>query len=114
MEELSDLALLGIGAGALVIVYLLRVMWGLRGGKPRAQPKRRGRKPSKSNISVIVDGSNVMHWGGEPSEIVLARVILAIIAKGYEPYVIFDANVGYKLRGKYLDDAPMAQLIGLP
>ncbi|MDO7725416.1 MAG: hypothetical protein MUQ18_13870, partial [Loktanella sp.] len=80
MEELSDLALLGIGAGALVIVYLLRVMWGLRGGKPRAQPKRRGRKPSKSNISVIVDGSNVMHWGGEPSEIVLARVILAIIA----------------------------------
>ena len=114
MEELSDLALLGIGAGALVIVYLLRVMWGLRGGKPRAQPKRRGRKPSKSNISVIVDGSNVMHWGGEPSEIVLVRVILAIIAKGYEPYVIFDANVGYKLRGKYLDDAPMARLIGLP
>ena len=55
-----------------------------------------------------------MHWGGEPSEIVLVRVILAIIAKGYEPYVIFDANVGYKLSGKYLDDAPMAQLIGLP
>jgi len=62
MEELSDLALLGIGAGALVIVYLLRVMWDLRvgkpraqpkrGGKPRAQPKWRGRKPSKSNISV--------------------------------------------------------------
>jgi len=123
MEELSDLALLGIGAGALVIVYLLRVMWGLRGGKPRAQPKRggkpraqpkwRGRKPSKSKISVIVDGSNVMFLGGEPSQLVLRRVIDSLKSKDFAPYVIFDANVGYKLGDRYLDDAPMAKLIGL-
>ena len=111
MEELSDLALLGIGAGALVIVYLLRMMWGRWS---RRQPKRRGRKPSKSMVSVIVDGSNVMHWGGEPSLKVLCAVIASLKTKGFVPYVIFDANVGYKLRDRYLDDAPMAKLIGLP
>ena len=81
MSELSDLALLGIGAMALLIVYLLRVIWGLRG---RA-------KPARAQTIVIVDGSNVMHWGGDPSEAVLQRVIASLQDRGLTPYVIFDA-----------------------
>lgn len=109
MSELSDLALLEFGAAALFILYLLRVIF----GRYLAAKKRRT-KPTIGETHVIVDGSNVMHWGGEPSEFVLKRVIDSLISKGFELHVIFDANVGYKLGGSYLDDAPMAKLIGLP
>lgn len=124
MSELSDLALLGFGAIALFIIYLLRVIWGLRPAKrqplpkrqnrQRGKPRRRGRSSTKAKIRVIVDGSNVMYWGGEPSQVVLSGVITSLKSKGFAPYVIFDANVGYKLGNRYLDDAPMATLIGLP
>lgn len=105
MIDLSDLELLGVSCAALLAIYLLRVLWGR---KPALLPE-----PIAKN-GIVVDGSNVMFWGGEPSEVVLVRVILAIIAKGYEPYVMFDANVGYKLRDTYLDDAQMARIIGVP
>lgn len=124
MGELSDLALLGIGAVALFVVYLLRVIWGLRSGaltpkstarkQRKNRPKRRRGGPSKAKIRVVVDGSNVMFWGGDPSHLVLKHVIASLKSKGFSPYVIFDANVGYKLGDRYLDDAPMARLIGLP
>lgn len=104
MSELSDLALLGIGASALFFIYLLRVVWGWRG---------RAQKPRARNV-VVVDGSNVMHWGGDPSEVVLQRVIASLQDRGLTPYVIFDANVGYVLRGRHLADASMARMIGLP
>ena len=104
MSELSDLTLLGFGASALFIVYLLRVVWGRRG---RA-------KPARAQTIVIVDGSNVMHWGGDPSEVVLKRVIASLQDRGLTPYVIFDANVGYVLRGRHLADASMARMVGLP
>lgn len=98
------MALLGISVAALFVVYLLRVLWGRKPVAPKASKGKR----------VIVDGSNVMFWGGEPSLRVLTAVIGSLRAKGYAPYVIFDANIGYKLGDRYLDDAPMAKLIGLP
>lgn len=76
---------------------------------------RRLRAPAKPLHRVVVDGSNVMHWGGAPSEMVLIRVISELCRRGYSPLVIFDANVGYKLGyPRYLDDAAMARIIGLP
>ncbi|MDG1376953.1 MAG: hypothetical protein P8P56_08045 [Yoonia sp.] len=102
---MSDLILLAVGATALFVIYLVRVLW----GRGRAAPKN-----TPANDAIIVDGSNVMHWGGEPSVKVLRGVIRAVTAKGFAPYVIFDANVGYKLEGRYLDDVPMALLIGVP
>lgn len=63
---------------------------------------------------VIVDGSNVMHWGGEPSLTVLSRVLSELQNRGYGPLVYFDANVGYKLFNKHLNHKQMAQHLGLP
>lgn len=102
---MNDFELLTVCCIALFAIYLLRVIWG---PKPASVPA------SIAKNGVIVDGSNVMFWAGDPSEIVLTRVISGIIAKGYVPYVFFDANVGYKLRGKYLDEADMARIIGVP
>ena len=72
--------------------------------------KRRG----TATPNVVVDGSNVMHWGGDPSAMVLRRVIASIQERGQIPIVFFDANVGYKLADRYLDDVEMARMIGVP
>lgn len=104
MNEVSDLALLGVSAVALLVVYILRVLWGRRGATadvPATNP-------------ILVDGSNVLFWGGDPSPVVLTRVIDDLRAKGFSPFVIFDANIGYKLQDRYMDDAPMARLLALP
>lgn len=73
------------------------------------------RKARKTAPPVVVDGSNVMHWGGPaPSLAPVAEVIAALTAQGYRPGVVFDANAGYKLAGRYMDDAPLAKALGLP
>ncbi len=105
MSELSDLALLGFAALALFSIYILRVLWGWLAALA---------KPKPAQNAVIVDGSNVMFWGGDPSPVVLTRVIESLRDKGFTPYVIFDANVGYKLQDRYMDDAAMARLLALP
>ncbi len=64
--------------------------------------------------AIIVDGSNAMHWGGEPSAKSLVRVIDTLRKNDFNPIVIFDASVGYKLGDHYMDDPQMAKLIGLP
>ncbi len=78
---------------------------------------RRARQPVADKLplnGIVVDGSNVMHWGGDPSAKVLCRVIAHLEENGLTPFVIFDANVGYKLGDRYMDDGPMATLMGLP
>lgn len=79
----------------------------------------RHRKPTRpaaviARHAIVVDGSNVMHWGGAPSAKVLARVLGALQTKGYTPIVFFDASVGYRLADRYLDAGDLAGLIGLP
>ena len=64
--------------------------------------------------AILVDGSNVLHWGGEPSALVLQRVMQSLADKGYAPIVFFDANVGYLLGDRYFDEAKMAQIAGVP
>lgn len=64
--------------------------------------------------AILVDGSNVLHWGGAPSSLVLQRVVRALEDKGYVPIVFFDANVGYLLGDRYFDEAKMAEIVGVP
>ncbi|MFO1174574.1 MAG: hypothetical protein U1E48_05130 [Paracoccaceae bacterium] len=64
---------------------------------------------------VVVDGSNVMHWDrGQPSLDPVKAVIGNLASAGRDPGVIFDANAGYKLADRYLDDRALARLLGLP
>lgn len=64
---------------------------------------------------IILDGSNVMHWdGGNPSILPVQMVIAMLSDEGYSPGVIFDANAGYLVAGKYYHDEAFAKLLGLP
>ncbi|MCG3266993.1 hypothetical protein [Yoonia sp. I 8.24] len=94
---------------ALAVGYIWQVRkWFRRGTAKEPTPRARVGKP------IVVDGSNVMHWGGDPSLMVLQRVIGALKERGYEPIVYFDANVGYKLSKKRANDQAMAAELGLP
>lgn len=73
-----------------------------------------GPPPTPLKATVVVDGSNVMHWGGDASMMVLRRVVGALVQKDHTPIVLFDANVGWKLFDRYQDDAAMAAHLGLP
>lgn len=123
---LSDLFILLPAA----IVLLGLLVWDRPNAKPkqrprrRTQPKLRSRKAGqrrqvKSNASgvpknaIVLDGSNVMHWGGDPSLKVLKRVIIRIEEKGFSPIIFFDANVGYKFSDHYYDEAKLARLLGI-
>lgn len=65
--------------------------------------------------AVIIDGSNVMHWKtGTPDLASVRLVIEALISKGFSPGVVFDANAGYLLTGKYQHDKSLSRALGLP
>ncbi len=104
-----------VAFGAALLVLLVAL---LLARKPRRSPEKSqatglDRDDAPEN-AILVDGSNVMHWGGEPSALVVARVVADLQAKGLQPYVCFDANAGYKLEGRYMKSWDMAPLIGLP
>ena len=64
---------------------------------------------------MIVDGSNVLYWkDGEPRLDSVADVLAKLKALGFTPGVMFDANVGYLLTGRFLNDAAMSRLLNLP
>lgn len=55
-----------------------------------------------------------MHWqDNAPHLVPVQRVIEQLTALGYTPGVVFDANAGWKLMGRYLHDGDFAQLLGL-
>jgi hypothetical protein len=64
--------------------------------------------------AIVVDGSNVMYWGGEPSQMVLARVLAALRKKDFAPIAIFDASVGYRLGNRFMNEMELAAITGLP
>ncbi len=80
-------------------------------------PPRRGvfaRKQSSPKY-VVVDGSNVMHWKDNVPQIESVRAVVDMLtAAGYAPGVVFDANAGHKLMGKYKHDHAFGKLLGLP
>ena len=95
----SDWILLGLPSLLASLILLLRA----RLARPAALP------------AVIVDGSNVMHWRDNTPQIeTLREVIAALEQAGFAPGVVFDANAGYKLTGRYLHDDTFSSVLGLP
>lgn len=106
MEQIPDTNLLIAGLAGLAFIYVLLVL--------RTRSKTRVDVDAVPPNAIIVDGSNVMHWGGDPSVQVLIGVIVKITDLGLTPVVVFDASVGYRLRDRYMHGDAMAKLIGLP
>jgi hypothetical protein len=95
---------LALMAAVLVAVFLL-LLWRRPG---RSRP---GQRPENW---ILVDGSNVMHWQDNTPQLApIQRVVAHLVALGYAPGVVFDANAGWKLMGRYLHDGDFARLLGL-
>ncbi|MEZ5910941.1 MAG: hypothetical protein R3D84_00925 [Paracoccaceae bacterium] len=76
-------------------------------------PHRSGAKRGKT--PVVIDGSNVLYWRDETPRIEPVReVIRALKARGFSPGVVFDANAGYLVKGRYKHDAAFGRMLGLP
>lgn len=64
---------------------------------------------------VVVDGSNVMHWQDNQASLASLRAVLDhLVALGYTPGVVFDANAGYKISARYQAESSLARLLKLP
>jgi hypothetical protein len=97
---------------ALLLAVVFAFLWlARRSTSGRARPFG----PTKPENWIVVDGSNVMHWqDNSPQLAPVLRVLEDLQARGYSPGVVFDANVGWKLFGRYLGDTELAALLLLP
>ncbi len=103
----SDLLLLAVPCAAASL-YLFAVAYRRRPTKPR----KTVHGPQKW---IVIDGSNVMHWkDGSPQIAPLRDVVQHLVSLGYTPGVVFDANAGHLITGRYQHHAAMSQLVGLP
>ena len=63
----------------------------------------------------MVDGSNVIYWQDNTPQLEpLLQVVQDLSRRGLKPGVVFDANVGYKLSGKFLGERDLSRLLSLP
>lgn len=77
-------------------------------------------RPAKGGLGpeakwIVVDGSNVMFWKDETPQIKTVRdVVNHLSDRGFTVGVMFDANAGYRLFGRYRHDGYMARQLKLP
>ncbi|MBY6203163.1 hypothetical protein KUV65_17470 [Maritalea mobilis] len=101
VPEFSDLLLIA-APSAVASLFLLLKAW-------RGRPDAGG-----ATKYIVIDGSNVMHWAnGEPSIEPVQDVVRHLKRLGFTPGVIFDANAGYLLSGRYQHDQEFEKLLGL-
>ncbi len=104
MPNMSDMLLIA-GPACIASLYLLARAWlAARQSTSVIEPKW-----------IVVDGSNVMHWADDTPRIEPLREVLGYLKSlGFTAGVVFDANVGYLIRGKYQHDRALGKLLGLP
>ena len=113
---------------ALLAVWLLSAILGPapperdRRSKRRPERRPRGQRTPTANPpagppreTVLIDGSNVMHWlDNTPQLAPLLQVVHDLSRQGLRPGVVFDANVGYKLTGKFMGERDLSRMLSLP
>ncbi len=102
-RPLSLLAMLDATNFAILCAVMAVILWFL------SRDPHKGKKPV-----ILVDGSNVMFWRDNvPDMATIKGVISHLSDQGYQPGLVFDANVGYKLEGRFRGHLPLARKLGL-
>lgn len=82
----------------------------------QAIPNREVDKPPVrwNDREAVVDGSNVAFWGNnDRARIEAVKCIVHLLkAEGVQPIVVFDANIGFKLAGRYMDASELTAELG--
>ena len=129
----SEAAEPGLSSGTLAIalVFAVAVIGIIRLVAPafrrpprtsrRSNRRPRGQRPPVSpsvtdhRQTVLIDGSNVIYWlDNTPQLAPLLQVVHDVSRRGLKPGVVFDANVGYKLTGKFMGERDLSRLLSLP
>ena len=117
LPDLSNAILIAAPAALASLVLLV---WEYRGGKTTSHKinllSRPPRRVSELQVPkhIVVDGSNVMHWKDGTAQIETVRdVVDHLKRQGFTPGVVFDANAGHILTGKYQHHGAMGRLLGL-
>jgi Zc3h12a-like Ribonuclease NYN domain len=98
-------------AGLLTAVFLILWVRRARGQRPAGA----ARPPIDDRQAVLIDGSNVIHWlDNTPQLAPLLQVVHDLSRRGLKPGVVFDANVGYKLTGKFMGERDLSRMLSLP
>jgi hypothetical protein len=103
-----------LGTDATVAVGLLLLFLAALFLFPRLRSRPRPAPRLVEEDWVLIDGSNVMHWqDNTPSLQTVRKVVDQVRDLGYVPGVVFDANAGWKLAGRYLHDQDFARVLGI-
>jgi Zc3h12a-like Ribonuclease NYN domain len=79
------------------------------------RPLRHRATPQRPKAWVVLDGSNVMHWKDGAADLgTIIDVLRRLETLGFTPGIVFDANAGYKLSDRYLDDGVLAKQLRMP
>jgi len=114
LPGLSDLILIA-GPSCLASLWLLFRAWRARPAEDPASIVGWRARPTKDPAWIVIDGSNVMHWTGDTPRIEPVREVVRHLKRlGFTPGVIFDANAGHLLEGRYCHDDAFGKLLGLP
>lgn len=64
--------------------------------------------------SAIVDGSNVAHWGnnGFVNLGAVKEIVLFLRKEGSLPFIVFDANIGFKAADRHMDVEELVGALG--
>ena len=77
--------------------------------------RHKSRRSIDGKPDVILDGSNIMHWRGGKADLAAVKDVLHELREtGVIAGVVFDANAGYKLSGRYLHHHEFARKLDLP
>lgn len=124
----------GIPSATLVIALVLAVMvLGIldflikefrsppqRARRPKSRPRGQRAAVAPRSVgddrqTVLVDGSNVIYWlDNTPQLAPLLQVVHDLSRQGMKPGVVFDANIGYKLTGKFMGERDLSRMLSLP
>ncbi|WP_282077056.1 NYN domain-containing protein [Epibacterium ulvae] len=64
---------------------------------------------------IVIDGSNVMYWhDGVPSVDSVREIVDQLTRLQFLPCIVFDANAGYLLSGRYQNNRALAKALGVP